>query len=262
MVFYLIGLGLGNVEDITVKGLNAVRKCKRVHLEAYTSILCYGLEKKQLEEFYGREVIEADRTMVEQNSDEILNGADVDDVAMLVVGDPFGATTHADLVLRAKQRNIPVQVIHNASIMNAVGCCGLQLYNFGETVSIVMWLDGWEPDSYYDKIANNVSKGYHTLCLLDIKTKEQSVENMMRPKNLRAGAVPELCGSLSTIDYDSRTTESRRREADLYGRNESCRSGQSRMGGSEDMGPPLHCLIIPGHTHPLEDDMLATFAPS
>lgn len=32
----------------------------------------------------------------------------MDDVAMLVVGDPFGATTHADLVLRAKQRNIPV----------------------------------------------------------------------------------------------------------------------------------------------------------
>lgn len=44
------------------------RKCKRVHLEAYTSILCYGLDKSKLEEFYGREVIEADRTVVEQNS--------------------------------------------------------------------------------------------------------------------------------------------------------------------------------------------------
>ncbi|KAK6056132.1 hypothetical protein COOONC_06361 [Cooperia oncophora] len=109
MVFYLIGLGLGDVEDITVKGLNIVRKCKRVHLEAYTSILCYGLDKSKLEEFYGRE-----------------------------------------------------------------------LYNFGETVSIVMWLDGWEPDSYYDKIATNMANGFHTLCLLDIKTKEQSIENMMR----------------------------------------------------------------------------------
>ena len=42
------------------------------------------------------------------------------------------ATTHSDLWLRAKQRNIPVQIIHNASVMNAVGACGLQLYRFGE----------------------------------------------------------------------------------------------------------------------------------
>lgn len=32
----------------------------------------------------------ADREMVESSSDEILAGADVDDVAFLVVGDPFG----------------------------------------------------------------------------------------------------------------------------------------------------------------------------
>lgn len=65
MVFYLVGLGLGDVEDITVKGLNTVRRCSKVYLEAYTSILSYGLEKAQLEQFYGKEVIEADRDFVE-----------------------------------------------------------------------------------------------------------------------------------------------------------------------------------------------------
>ena len=75
-------------------------------------------------------------------------------MAFLVVGDPFGATTHSDLVLRAKELGIPhqvcemffmrvsskiiVKVVHNASIMNAVGCCGLQLYNFGETVGWIL----------------------------------------------------------------------------------------------------------------------------
>lgn len=42
------------------------------------------------------------------------------------------ATTHTDLQLRARERGIPVSVVHNASVMNAVGACGLQLYRFGE----------------------------------------------------------------------------------------------------------------------------------
>lgn len=88
-----------------------------MYLESYTSILCYGLDKSQLEEFYGREVIDADRTCVEQQSgkegrgreggrrvmviaDVILENAHREDVVLLVVGDPFGATTHTDLVLR------------------------------------------------------------------------------------------------------------------------------------------------------------------
>ena len=52
---------------------------------------------------------------------------------------PSSATTHTDLELRARQKGIPVKVVHNASIMNAVGACGLQLYRFGEAVSIVFF---------------------------------------------------------------------------------------------------------------------------
>ena len=69
-----------------------------------------------------------------QDADAILEGAEREDVAFLVVGDPFGATTHSDLQLRAHQRGVPVRVIHNASVLTAIGSCGLQLYRFGETV--------------------------------------------------------------------------------------------------------------------------------
>jgi diphthine synthase len=48
-------------------------------------------------------------------------------VAFLVGGDPLSATTHTDLILRAVQLNIPYKIIHNASIMNAIGSCGLQV---------------------------------------------------------------------------------------------------------------------------------------
>lgn len=43
-MLYLVGLGLGDAEDITVKGLEAVRRCRRVYLEAYTSVLTVGKE--------------------------------------------------------------------------------------------------------------------------------------------------------------------------------------------------------------------------
>lgn len=38
-MLYLVGLGLGDETDITVKGLEVVKKAERVYLEAYTSIL-------------------------------------------------------------------------------------------------------------------------------------------------------------------------------------------------------------------------------
>lgn len=44
VMFYVIGLGLGSAEDITVRGLEIVKKAERVYLEAYTSILTVGKE--------------------------------------------------------------------------------------------------------------------------------------------------------------------------------------------------------------------------
>lgn len=44
MPFYFVGLGLGDAADITVKGLEIVKRAKRVYLEAYTSILGVGKE--------------------------------------------------------------------------------------------------------------------------------------------------------------------------------------------------------------------------
>ncbi|XP_044167595.1 diphthine methyl ester synthase-like isoform X1 [Acropora millepora] len=270
-MLYLVGLGLGDAKDITVKGLEIVKNADFVFLEAYTSILCVG--QQVLEEFYGRQIKLADRETVEQNSDLILENAKDKDVAFLVVGDPFGATTHTDLVLRAHQLNIPYQVIHNASIMNAVGCCGLQLYNFGETVSIVLWTDSWKPDSFYDKIASNRKHGLHTLCLLDIKVKEQSVENMMRgrkiyepPRYMSVNeAVRQLLDVIKTRDF--------KEESPAYTES-SIAVGLARVGSasqrivcgsmkellSHDLGPPLHSLVIPGHLHFIEKDMLKLFA--
>lgn len=45
-MLYIIGLGLADEKDISVKGLEIVRKADRVYLEAYTAILL--VDKEQL----------------------------------------------------------------------------------------------------------------------------------------------------------------------------------------------------------------------
>lgn len=43
-MLYLVGLGLGDAKDISVKGLEIVRRADKVFLEAYTSVLTVGKE--------------------------------------------------------------------------------------------------------------------------------------------------------------------------------------------------------------------------
>jgi diphthine methyl ester synthase len=44
-MLYLVGLGLADETDITVKGLQIVKQADRVYLEAYTSVLLVDKEK-------------------------------------------------------------------------------------------------------------------------------------------------------------------------------------------------------------------------
>ncbi|KAK9369411.1 tetrapyrrole methylase [Lipomyces kononenkoae] len=266
---FFFGLGLSSAEDITLRGLKVVQQCARVYLEAYTSILMTA-SKEDLENLYGREVILADREMVESSSDSILQDADKVDVAFLVVGDPFGATTHTDLIIRARSLGIPFEAIHNASVMNAVGACGLQLYNFGQTVSLVFFMDNWKPDSFYDRIKENREIGLHTLLLLDIKVKEQSFENMARGRMIYE---PPRYMNIETAASQLLEIEDLRNER-AFTADTPCVS-VSRLGSPDqkfvaatlgelaniESGEPLHSLVILGHrTHEMEIEYLLDFA--
>lgn len=103
MVLYFIGLGLGDEKDITLKGLEYIKSCEKLYLEFYTSVLSVGVER--LEELYGKKVEVCYRETVEIGMDKILEEIKENqpekNYAFLVVGDPFCATTHSDLFLRA-----------------------------------------------------------------------------------------------------------------------------------------------------------------
>jgi diphthine methyl ester synthase len=266
MVFYVIGLGLGDEKDITVRGLEIVKKCSRVYLEYYTSIL--GIDNQALSEYYGRPVVLADRTKVENEADSMYMGADKEDVAFLVVGDALCATTHTDLMLRVKQLGIKVEVVHNTSIMGAVASCGLQLYQFGYTVSIPLFEGEWRPDSFYDRIKYNQGGGMHTLCLLDIKVKEPDFESMCMGK---MRFLPPRFMTVNTAIHQLLEVEDKRGDGVVTEDHLAC--GLARLGQPTqlivygtlkqllevDFGPPLHSLALCGEMHPLETDVLEQF---
>ncbi|KAF5455788.1 hypothetical protein F2P56_025328 [Juglans regia] len=267
-MLYIVGLGLGDERDITLRGLEAVKKCGKVYIESYTSLLSFGLSSdglSTLEKLYGKSITLADREMVEEKADEILSEARRSDVAFLVVGDPFGATTHTDLVVRAKKIGVNVKVIHNASVMNAVGVCGLQLYRYGETVSLPFFTETWRPDSFYEKIQRNRGLGLHTLCLLDIRVKEPTLESLCRG---RKQYEPPKYMTINTAIEQLLEVEQMRGES-AYSECTQC-VGFARVGSEDQMivagtmrqlqtinfGTPLHCLVIVGQTHPVEEEML------
>jgi len=266
---YLIGLGLGNEKDVTVRGLEAIRSCDAVFLEAYTSVL--GVNAAKLESFYGRPIQIADRDLVETGSDQMLQYGIGTSVALLVVGDPFGATTHTDLFLRARDLGVTVQVVHNASIMNAVGCCGLQLYRFGHCVSLCFFRPKWQPDSFYEHVQRNRKAGLHTLCLLDIKVKEPDYDELVRTGRHRN--LPPRYMTTATAVKQLLLVEGKRQQG-AYDAKTLCvalaRVGQrtQRIVAAPmeqllhvDMGGPLHSLIIAGKLDAIESKMMACFPP-
>jgi len=263
MTLYIIGLGLSDCKDITVKGLEAVKKSKKVFLENYTAVL--GSSKEELEEFYGKEVILASRDLVEKESNIILEDAKESDVSFLVVGDVFGATTHTDLYLRAKSKGIKIEIINNASIMNVISKTGLDLYKFGTTTSIVFDDDNWLPETPYNIIGENQKRGLHTLCLLDIKVAEPSKENLLKginkPEPARFMTINQAIKVLKKI-------ESKRNEkvisdetfaigvARLGHKDELIKSGKLSELEHFDFGKEMHSLIIPGKLNELEKEFL------
>jgi len=272
-MLFFVGLGLGDAKDITVRGLETVKACQHVFLEAYTSVLTCGRE--ELQAFHGKDIRLADRDMVEQGADEILTLAVEEDVAFLVVGDPFGATTHSDLMLRARQKGVKTKAIHNASIMNAIGCVGLQLYNFGETVSIPFWSDDWRPESFFDKVEANMKAGRHTLCLLDIKVKERTVENMMKGRDVFEP--PRFMTCSQAAQQLVEIARSRGQNETLLLKDTSVCVAAARVGADDqelvtltlkeladgvDMGKPLHSLVIPGEMHYLEEEAIKVHTSS
>ncbi len=238
----LIGIGLGNHEDITLKGLNLVKTADKIYLDVYTSKFEDSIQ--ELEKFYGKKVIPADREILE--SDKLVEEAKTKNIVLLVIGDALSATTHIDLLLQAKSRNVEVNVVFNASIMTAAGITGLQLYKFGKTTSLVFWKENYKPENAYDILKQNKSIGAHTLCLLDITpekcmTVKEAVEILLKIEETRKEKVfneDTLCIGCARIGC----------------KDQQLIAGSAKELLSKNFGEPLQCLIVVGEMHFVEEE--------
>ncbi len=250
MTLYIIGIGLSDEKDITVKGLEAVKACSHVYIETYTSLLQVPLKK--LEEFYGRRIAKADRDMVESKADTILDKAGQEDTALLVVGDPMSATTHIDMMLRAEEKGIEVRVINNASVLTAVGITGLQLYKFGRTTSIPFPENG-SAEAAYDAVKQNMSSRMHTLVLLDLepaKDRFMTIKDAISILNSAEEKRKEQVFTEDTLIVGC---------ARLGSDDAFIKAGKAGELGEVHFGKPPYCIIVPSELHFMEEESLERF---
>ncbi|MBI4009998.1 MAG: diphthine synthase [Candidatus Aenigmarchaeota archaeon] len=178
----LIGLGLFDELDLTLRGLEAAKNADKIYIELYTGKWSGSLEN--LSEMVGKHLGELTRSDLEENSDKIVEEAKDKDIVIFVQGDPLVATTHASLLIEARKKDVEIQILHNASIFSSIAETGLHIYKFGQAVTIPFQdkTKGKSPQSIYNVIANNKERDLHTLCLLDIigeKNKYLSVSDAL-----------------------------------------------------------------------------------
>lgn len=247
MSLAIIGIGLTDEKDISIKGFEHCKAADRIYLENYTSRLQVPMQR--LESSYGKKIIFVNRELVEQRAEQtILHDAAEMNVCFLVIGDAFSATTHIDLYSRARLKGIEVCVVHNASIMSAIGITGLQVYKFGKTISIPFNHD--KVSTPYHYLEQNKSIGAHTLFLLDLDPIAGTYLSILE-------AIAYLEKQESMHHKKLIVPEQRYVACARIGSDDAVIAyGTRRELESIDFGSAPYCLIVTGTLHFAEEEML------
>ncbi len=242
-MFYLIGTGIYDEKDISLKGLEICKKAHKVYMEKYTCEIEFDFE--YFEKLINKKVIVLDRDGVESGNEYILE-AKKKDIVLLIPGDPLSATTHNEIVQRLRKRNIPYEIIHGSSVFSSIAETGLSLYRFGRVVSLPTPQEGYFPTTPYDYIITNKKNNLHTLLLLDIHMKANEaldillmMEKEKNKKLFNENTEIIICAHLggnSTIAY-----------------------GSIKELKKKNFGRLPHCIIIPSKMEFYEEEFINYF---
>ncbi|MBM3904414.1 MAG: diphthine synthase [Thaumarchaeota archaeon] len=245
-----VGLGIGGSQALSEKARKIISESDVVYFEQFTSPMSEG-QTKFLQEITKCQFKLAPRWLVEDGK-EILEAARNGNVALLSYGDPYIATTHIELRVRAIQEGIKTDTIHASSVITSlVGECGLHFYKIGKTVTI---MSGIPSSTAYYTIFENLKLGNHTVVLLEWN---QNKNFFLDPKD-----------AISSLLDQEKEQNRKVFSGDTYGIVAS-RIGQDDQKiiaakfsdlASQDFGSPPHTIIIPGIMHFTESDALKVLA--
>jgi len=242
-----IGLGLYDERDLTLRALDEARACDVLFEESYTSSL-RGTTVEKVAETIGKPIHVLQREDVESGS-VLLQEAATRRVGFLVPGDPMMATTHVDLRMRAESAGIHTRLVHGSSVLTAaIGLTGLQAYKFGRTTTVPIPEKGFRPRSPVEVIAANRAAGLHTLVLLDLQE-----DGRFLTANEAIRYLMEVGGE----DFPPRTLVCA--VGNVGSPHPVVRADWAERLAARDLGPPLHCLIVPGSLHFAEREALVRF---
>lgn len=250
-----IGLGLYDENDISLRGLEEVKKANFVFAELYTSLM-KGLSIEKLENLTGKKIVKASRRMLEEeNGKQIIEAAQKGKTVFLVPGDPLIATTHVDLRIRAEKAGIKTRIIHGASIISAaIGLSGLQNYKFGRSVTIPFTEGDAVYETPYNVVKANLEVGLHTLCFLDIRvekkrymTIKEALETLLAIEKRKQNSI--ITGNSLVVGI-----------ARAGSKNPVVKAGLLKEVLDYDFGSPPHTLIFPGKLHFMEAKALIELA--
>jgi len=252
-VLNLIGLGLFDEKDISLRGLEVLKSSDKVYAEFYTNY--FGADLKRLEELAGKPVTVLSRADVEERPEAtVLKHAKSKNVSFLVSGDPLVATTHADIAGRAKALGVEVGVVHSSSVISAVAECGLQAYKFGKTTTLPFPQPNYEPTSPYEAIRGNQSLGLHTLVLLDVKATEGRYMSVGEGIDVLHSLEAKLSQKVFTEDTQIIGM------ARLGAPDRVIKAGKAEDLKKTDFGGPPHVLVVPGKMHFMEEEALSQYS--
>jgi len=241
-----VGLGLSDERGLSERARDALAAAQVVFAEEYTAVAVPGTLER-LGRLLGHPVVRLDRPLLESEAPILDALAAHPRVALVVVGDPFAATTHVALRLAAERAGHSWSYYPNASILTvAAGFLGLMQYRFGRAVSLPLPAERFAPTSPLELIAANRERDLHTLVLLDLRPDEgrfltaSTALALMRerdPAGHWLGDGDQL-GVVARIGQES--------AAAFVG-------GFARL-RSVDFGPPMHTIVVFAPTLHFEEE--------
>ncbi len=243
-MFYLIGIGLYSEKDLSIRAVEIIKTCDKAYAELYTADINFN--QKNFQKLTDKKVQLLNREQVEQ-SNKFLEEAKTKNICLLVPGDPLFATTHLEILQRAKKQNIKFKIVHSSSVQTAIGETGLSLYNFGKITSLPRPQKNFFPTSFYDIILQNRKQGLHTLLLLDIGLDinhaidillqvEKQKQKKLFTDNLKLFGCAQLGSEMQMIKY--------------------CTLKEMKY---SHLGKTPHCIVIPAKLTHYEEEFIKTF---